>query len=201
MSGVFLDKFSLDRGDLDLTALNATLFGWVFYDETRPDEVKERIKEAEVVISNKVILDRPALNAAKKLKLICIAATGTNNIDLVAAKELGIQVCNVRAYATPSVVQHVFSLILALSMHLNAYQKAVGEGLWNKSSQFCLLNFPVHEISGKTLGIVGYGELGKEVARVAEAFGMKVLVAQRPGMTEPVKGRYHYPSFCHSWIF
>ena len=190
MSGVFLDKFSLDRGDLDFSALNASLPEWVFYDETCPEDIQERIKEAEVVISNKVILGRSVLGAAKRLKLICIAATGTNNVDLAATKKLGIHVCNVRAYATPSVVQHVFSLILALSTRLNAYQEAVEDGAWNKSTQFCLLDFPIQEIAGKTLGIVGYGELGREVARVAEAFGMKVLLAQRPGVVESIKGRY-----------
>lgn len=191
MSGVFLDKFSLDRGDLDLSALEASLPDWTFYDETGPSQVHERIKDAEVVISNKVMLDWSALNSAKSLKLICIAATGTNNVDLVTAKELGIRVCNVRSYATPSVVQHVFGLILALSTHLNSYQKAVEEGLWQKSTQFCLLDYPIKEIAGKKLGIVGYGELGKAVTRVAIAFGMQVLIAQRPGTDTLEEGRLH----------
>jgi glycerate dehydrogenase len=191
MSGIFLDKLSLDRGDLDLSALEASLPDWVVYDETVPAQVHERIKDAEVVISNKVMLDWSALNTAKNLKLICIAATGSNNVDLATAKELGIHVCNVRSYATPSVVQHVFGLILALSTHLNSYQKAVEEGRWQKSTQFCLLDYPIHEIAGKKLGIVGYGELGKAVTRVAIAFGMQVLIAQRPGTDTLEEGRLH----------
>jgi len=187
MQGVFLDLDSLDRNDLNLGALRATLPEWQLYPASAPDEVAERIATAEVVVSNKVVLDEAILAGASQLKLIAIAATGTNNVDLAAAERLGIRVCNIRRYATPSVVQHVFSLLLALVRNLNAYQTAVQNGRWQQSEQFCLLDFPIRELGGLTLGIVGYGELGQAVAEVAEkAFDMNTLIAQRPGgATQP----------------
>ena len=188
MRGVFLDFESLDQDDINFDALRATLPTWELHSQTQPAETIDRIADAEVVVSNKVVLDRPILQAAPNLKLVCIAATGTNNVDLVTAKELGIPVCNVVHYATPSVVQHVFALITALNSHLLDYRGAVRSGRWNQSNQFCLLDFPIRELDGLTLGIVGYGELGKGVARAAECFGMQVLLAQRPG-AEAVEGR------------
>lgn len=181
MLGVFLDQETVDNDDLDLSRLRAALPEWRWYHVTRPEEVIPRIAEANVVVTNKVRLDEAALRAAPNLRLIAIAATGTNNVDLDAAHRLGIAVCNIRAYATPAVVQHVFALILALSTRLMEYHQAVRAGRWQRAPQFCLLDYPIREIAGKTLGIVGYGELGRGVARVAEAFGMKVLVANRPG--------------------
>ena len=112
--GVFLDKKSLDQQDLDFTRLQASLENWQIHDATTPSQVDERLAEAEVVVSNKVVLTAEHIANASKLKLICVAATGTNNIDLQAAQRCGIAVCNVRAYATPSVVQHAFGLILNL---------------------------------------------------------------------------------------
>jgi glycerate dehydrogenase len=182
MTGVFLDRDSLDHDNLDFTSLLATLPQWQFHAETRPGQTAARIRDAEVVVSNKVMLDEATLQAAPRLKLIAIAATGTNNVDLAAAARRGIAVCNIRRYATPSVVQHVFALLLSLSRHLNDYQRAVQAGEWQHSDQFCLLDYPIRELGGLTLGIVGYGELGRAVAETAEqAFGMKVLIAQRPG--------------------
>lgn len=181
MQGVFLDSESLDRDDIDFENLRSTLPEWKFHAQTRPEETIERIEHAEIVVSNKVVLDRAALQQARSLKLICVAATGTNNIDLVAAKELGISVCNVVHYATPSVVQHVFSMITALNTKLLNYHESVRAGNWNMSDQFCLLDFPIRELEGLTIGIVGYGELGKAVTRAAECFGMKVLISERPG--------------------
>jgi glycerate dehydrogenase len=113
--------------------------------------------------------------------LICIAATGTNNVDLTAARELNITVCNVPAYATASVVQHVFALLLSLTTHVHDYRRAVAQHHWERSKNFCFLDFPIHELAGKIFGIIGYGELGKAVATIAEAFGMTVLIAARPG--------------------
>ncbi|KPK55721.1 MAG: glycerate dehydrogenase [Thiotrichales bacterium SG8_50] len=181
MRGVFLDRDSVDSGDLDLSVLEDALDNWQLYATTATPQVAERIAGAEIVVSNKVPLTADTLAQASELRLICVAATGTNNVDLAAATELGIAVCNVRGYATPAVVQHVFALILALSTRLPQYQRAVAEGRWQRSPFFCLLDYPIREIAGKHLGIVGFGELGRGVARVAEAFGMRVSVAARPG--------------------
>lgn len=181
MQGVFLDLETLDRGDVDLSGLESALPHWAMHRQTAPQQTAARIAEAEVVVSNKVMLDEAALTGASRLRLICIAATGTNNVDLDAARKRNIAVCNVTGYATPSVVQHVFALLLALMRSLPQHHAAVQRGLWQKSAQFCLLDHPIHELTGKTFGIVGYGELGHAVARVAECFGMTVLLAQRPG--------------------
>ncbi len=180
-SAVILDLATISRGDIDLTVLDQTSYCWHFHEETRAEDTLRRASEAEVVVSNKVVLGRKILQQCPRLKLICIAATGTNNVDLAAARELGIAVANVANYSTPAVVQHVFAMTLGLTTRLRQYQDAVLEGDWQRSSQFCLLDFPVREIQGKVLGIVGYGNLGKAVAGVAEAFGMEVRLAQRPG--------------------
>lgn len=182
MSAVFLDFGSATRGDLDCTTLEQAISPWCFYEESSEQQVLERIKGVEVVISNKVSLNRDAIYAADHLKLICVAATGYNNVDLVAAAERNIPVCNVRGYATPSVVQHVFMLMLNLSCRFVEYQALVKRGGWQASKFFCPLDFGIEELSGKTLGIVGYGELGKGVAEIAKAFGMQVLIAERKNM-------------------
>ncbi len=179
-TGVFLDLDTIDRGDLDLSGLHQACPEWRLYGATAPEAVCERLRGASLVVSNKVVLDRTAL-ATTGLRLVCIAATGANNLDLAAARERGIAVSNVTGYATAAVLQHVFALILALTTRLPGYQRLVRAGNWQRSAQFCLLDLPIREISGRTLGIVGYGELGRAVARMAEAFGMQVLVAQRPG--------------------
>lgn len=188
MRGVFLDLQSVDRGDLDLVPLQECLLDWEFYDSTPPEQVIERLAQADVVIVNKVELNADVLSQCPHLRLICVAATGTNNVDLAAAALHGIAVCNVRGYSTASVVQHVFALMLALVTRLPQYHQAVAQGDWGRSNMFCLLDYPIREISGMTLGIVGYGALGRAVADVARAFGMQVLIAQRPG-GEPVPDR------------
>ena len=186
--GVFLDVGTVGPSDLDLKVLQQTLPEWSFPESPGPEHTAAAIQDAAVVVSNKVRLDRDTLLQADRLKLICVAATGTNNVDLATAAELGITVCNVRAYATASVVEHVFLVILALARHLQEYRAAVRQGDWQNADSFCLLDYPVRELAGQTLGIVGFGELGKAVARMGEAFGMQLLIAQRPG-TPAVPGR------------
>lgn len=181
MQGVFLDAGTVDNGDIDFQALKATLPNWNFHKTTSPREIIQRLKNSEVVVTNKVILDQRILGAAQQLKLICIAATGTNNVDIEFATANGATVCNVRTYATTSVVEHVFSLIFSLARRLNEYQAAVKAGHWQQSKAFCLLDYSMDELAGKTIGIIGYGELGKAVAKTARCFGMQVLVAAHPG--------------------
>jgi glycerate dehydrogenase len=180
-SGVFLDRGSVGGADVDLSPLTNVLPEWHYHEATQADEVADRIRAADVVVTNKVLLGGDALAQAPRLRLICVAATGTNNVDLEAAARLGIQVCNVRGYATASVTQHVFALLLALTTRLIEYRDAVTAGRWQRSGQFCLLDYPIAEIADRVMGIVGYGELGQSVARLAQAFGMRVIMTGRPG--------------------
>jgi len=189
MHAVLLDRDTLDHHDLDFKKLEATLPEWHLHNMSSADQVAERIKGASVAVSNKVVLDGKLLAGASELKLIAIAATGTNNVDLEAAKQLGIAVCNVTGYATPSVVEHVFALILSLTRKLNDYRQSVAERAWQTSPHFTLLSHPIRELRGRTLGIIGYGELGHAVAKVAEAFGMQVVIAARPGGGDTRPGR------------
>ncbi len=191
MPGVFLDRDSVDRGDLDFSSLDNIIDDWQFYGLTQPDDLISRIRDAEIIISNKVVLDETAFRTTAALKLICVAATGTNNIDLTAARKYGITVCNVPGYATPSVSQHVFAMILSLSIHLGKYRRAVMKHEWQQSPHFCLLDYPIEELAGKTLGIIGYGDLGHAVDRIAEAFDMMVLISDHRGV-EPRVGRFAF---------
>jgi len=181
--GVFLDVDTVDTGDLDRSRLAGALPCWRWYRATEPTLVEARLAGASVAVTNKIPLDEARLTRAQAegLRLVCVAATGTNNVDLAAARRLGVAVANVRAYATPAVVQHVFALVLALTTRLFAYRAAVAAGRWSASDRFCLLDYPVRELAGKAFGVVGFGDLGQAVARVAAAFGMEVLVAERRG--------------------
>lgn len=190
MKGVFLDAESLV--DLNLSELTSLFKDFSIYKQTIANNIEQRTQGAEIIIVNKVQLTKKTLQSATKLKLICLVATGKDNVDCVAATELGITVCNCQAYGTGSVVQHVFTAMLALHTNLLSYAKAVGNGKWQQSSQFCLLDFPISELNGKTLGIIGYGTLGKGVATIAEAFGMKILISQRPGTKVSTKGRVKF---------
>lgn len=178
---VFLDLAPLDQGDLDLTPLETVFDDLVCHTHTDDDQIIARLQGAQVAIVNKVSLDDAVLAACPDLQLILVAATGVNNIDLAAARERGISVSNCQAYGTATVAQHTLMLLLALATRLPDYQGAVARGRWQESGQFCLLDFPIVELAGKTLGVLGHGELGSAVARLAEAFGMKVLTGNLPG--------------------
>lgn len=178
---VFLDTASLDLGDLDLQPLHQAFGELVLHAASAPDQVAEHLRGAQVAISNKAPINAQTLEQCPDLKLILVTATGTNNIDLAAARARGIAVCNCQGYGTASVAQHALLLLLALATRLPDYQTAIRAGRWQKSTQFCLLDFPIVELEGKTLGLLGHGELGSAVGRLAEAFGMRVLLGQLPG--------------------
>ncbi len=178
MKATFLDLATLGPNDLSLASLDDLPVSWKYYDSTSAEELQNRISDTEIIITNKCKLQTDDLSHAHKLNYICAAATGFNHIDIEAAGTRGIAVSNVRDYATPSVVQHVYALILALSTKLMNYSSAVQNGDWQRSKNFCLLDFPIEEVAGKKLGIIGYGTLGKAVAKVAPALGLEVLVGQ-----------------------
>ena len=178
---VFLDLAPLDQGDLDLTPLQSVFDELTCHAQTDDEQIIERLQGAQIAIVNKIALGDAVFGACPDLRLILVAATGVNNIDLAAARQRGISVCNCQGYGTATVAQHTLMLLLALATRLPDYQGAVARGRWQESGQFCLLDFPIVELAGKTLGVLGHGELGSAVARLAEAFGIRVLTGNLPG--------------------
>ncbi|MDE2294663.1 MAG: glycerate dehydrogenase [Gammaproteobacteria bacterium] len=181
MRAVFLDYDTVDQDDLDAGPLRAVLPDLELRGATGDEQIDAAIADVDVVLLNKLVLDAARLRRAGRLRLIALAATGTDNVDLAAAAELGIAVCNVRGYCTASVVQHVWAMILYLTQRLPEYRALAVDGSWAGSAQFTMLSLPIRELAGRTLGIVGWGELGRGVGSVARAFGMHVIVANRPG--------------------
>jgi glycerate dehydrogenase len=178
---VFLDYGTLSTGDLDASALLRVLPGLQLHDTTRQEEVAERIAGCEAVLLNKLRIDGTLIEATPTLRLIGLSATGTDNVDLEAARRHGVAVCNIRDYCTPSVVQHVLGAILALTHRFADYARLAVQR-WGQSPRFTLLDYPIRELRGRVLGIVGWGVLGRAVAAACEsALGMRVLVANRPG--------------------
>ena len=189
MPAVFLDYATVSHcDDLDPSRLMRALPGLVLRPHTAQTEVVRAIEGATVVLVNKLRLDREAIVGTSALKLIVLAATGTNNVDLDAARERRVAVCNLRDYCTASVVQHVMGTLLLLTHRLREYDALVRAGAWQKGEQFCLLEYPIRELCGRRLGIVGYGALGRAVGRTAQAFGMELAIANRPGGS-PQTGR------------
>ncbi|MBR5464759.1 MAG: D-2-hydroxyacid dehydrogenase [Alistipes sp.] len=172
MKIVFLDRATI--GDASLKAIEA-LGELTCYDLTTKEECLTRIADAEVIITNKVRIDRPEMEAAPHLKMICIAATGMNNVDLTAASELGIPVRNVAGYSTESVVQSTFAHLLNLTGKLPYFDQRVKSGAYSHSALFTDMGCTFHELSGKRMGIIGLGTIGRRVAQVAEAFGMEIV--------------------------
>ena len=190
MGAVFLDFATVNHGDLDTDRLRRVVPQIKLHDVTAESEIAARVAGAEILLVNKLRITRRHMTENRGLRLIAVAATGTNNIDLDAARELGIGVCNVRNYCTTSVMQHVLSAMLLLTHHLGQYSQLATSGAWGRSPQFTMLDFPVRELSGRVLGVVGYGTLGRAVAQAAQAaLGMRVLIANRAGGGERVEGR------------
>ncbi|MBF5058275.1 glycerate dehydrogenase [Alcanivorax sp. 521-1] len=177
MKGVILDSQTLKPSELDFSALENELPHWTYYEQTGPDDVKNRLRDVTVAITNKVVIDEEALAAAPELKLIGISATGTNNVDLDAARRRGVVVCNVSGYGTETVAQHTLALALGLATRWHQYDRDVRQA-WPRSSMFCRMDYPVFDLNGKTLGLIGHGALGRRVEALAKAFGMRVLVAR-----------------------
>lgn len=174
MKIVVLDGFTLNPGDLSWDGLRA-LGECVIYDRTAPHETLARAADAEIVLTNKVELNREHITRLPKLRYISVLATGTNVVDLAAARERGIPVSNVPAYSTMSVAQATFALLLELTHHTGHHAQAVREGRWSQCPDFSFHDFPLVELAGLTMGVVGFGSIGRAVAEIARAFGMDVL--------------------------
>jgi glycerate dehydrogenase len=177
---VFLDAATLDLGDLNLKKIRDLGF-YHSLPRCPGNQIPQEVRDADILITNKVVLGEKEMKIFPRLHLICVSATGVNNIDLAAARRLGIAVTNVAGYSTPTVVEHTLMFLLALSHRLKEHDDAVKNGTWSRSPLFALLDFPYGDLAGKTLGIVGYGTIGKKVGRLATALGMKVRVARLPG--------------------
>ena len=184
---VFLDAATM--ADTDLSPLQLADIHLTLYPQTSAEQLLNHASGAQVLISNKVPLDAKTIAALPELRCILVAATGVNIVDIAAAKAAGIVVCNAQGYAGTAVPQQVFALLLQLTNHIQSYHQAVQQGVWSQSPQFCLHLQPIEELAGKTMALLGYGDLGQATARLAEAFGMKVLIAERPDATETRAGR------------
>ena len=183
---VFLDRDTL-RADIRPPAF---AHEWREYAETRPAEVVERLAGASIAVVNKVRITDAELDRLPALRLIAVAATGTDNIDLESCGRRGVSVSNVRGYATHTLPEHVLMLMLALRRNLVPYRRDLRDGAWQRAEQFCLLTHPIRDLHGSTLGIIGHGALGQSVGQLARALGMRTLVAERKGASHaPREGR------------
>lgn len=184
---VYLDCHTANPGDLSWEPLRA-LGDCILYDRTAADQVIERAAGAQLVLTNKVALDGPTIRALPDLRYIGVTATGYNIIDVPAARERNVVVTNVPAYGSASVAQMTFALLLELTHHVGHHARTVREGHWSSSPDFCYWDRPLIELAGLTMGIVGVGQIGREVAKLAGAFGMNVIAASRRPIAEPPAG-------------
>ncbi|MEZ5814483.1 MAG: D-2-hydroxyacid dehydrogenase [Alphaproteobacteria bacterium] len=188
MRGVFLDLATYTPDERHRALLEPVVDEWAFYDETASGEILARARGFDILVTNKCRITHEVLAGLPDLKFIVAGATGVDNIDVGAARERGVAVSNVRGYSTESVAQHTFMLILALCGSLIPYDETVRAGAWQSSKSFNVRMLPVTEVAGKVLGIMGHGDIGKAVERIAKAFGMKVLISARRG-AEATDGR------------
>lgn len=178
MQIVITDGFTLNPGDLSWTPFEG-LGEVVIHDRTPEDEVRERCRNAAVIITNKTPVSSAVIEAAAGLKVIAVTATGYNIVDVEAAAKRGIPVCNVPGYGTDSVAQHTFALLLELANHAGRNSVSVHQGEWGRSADWCYSKAPLTELSGKTFGIIGYGRIGQKAGEIARAFGMNVIYSSR----------------------
>jgi len=207
MYAVFLDKKTFSITDLSSANLADTssiesiikqVSKLVCYDTTPTNKIIEHCENADIIITNKVVLSEATLKQLPQLKLICITATGTNNVDLAAASHLNIAVSNVAGYAKQSVAQYVFAQILEYFNQTTHHHNNVEKGLWSKSNTFCVHQNQIVEIANKTIGIIGYGDLGKKVEEIALAFDMKALIAERNDATNIRDNRHSFEYVCQN---
>jgi len=188
MQIVFLDRASL-RAEIRRPSFS---HNWIEFDNTTAEDVVTRLQDTQIVITNKVPLRENSISQLPNLKLIAVAATGVDILDLDACRRRQITVCNVRNYAPHSVPEHAITLMLALRRNLFNLRAAVDSGAWQRAGQFCLLDYPIHDLSGATLGIIGYGTLARGVETLASAFGMRVKIADRKGAVTIRPGRTRF---------
>lgn len=183
MKAVFLDAGTFSQG-VDLS-LPAGISDYTKYDFTDNDTdiIVHRCQDADIIITNKVLITRAVIERLPKLKLVHVTATGTNNIDTIACQEHGVPVMNVAGYSTVSVPEHTFMLLLNIMRAARHYHEQISDGTWQQSARFCLLDTPILDLADKTLGIIGAGSIGRRVGQIAQAFGMKVLYAERQNAT------------------
>lgn len=184
MKAVFLDYGTVGSDELDVSSLENAVPELALFDSTPAGEVSARIAGRDFVFVNKVRMTGDIIRAADGLRFIGLTATGVDNVDLQAAAASNVAVCNIRAYCTASVVEHVFAVLLQMTHSVGLYNRSVRNGDWQRAVNFCMLGYPLRELSAMTIGIVGYGELGKGVAKIAQAFGMRVQIARRVGEGE-----------------
>ncbi|MBD5772062.1 D-2-hydroxyacid dehydrogenase [Marinomonas colpomeniae] len=190
MKAVFLDRGSFP--EYIKIQLPSQVTEVVEYENTQQDEVIDRIKGASIVLTNKVIINSEAIESSSSLNLIQVMATGTNNVDSAACIKNNIAVQNVAGYSTVSVPEHTFSMLLALRRNLVSYLDDVKSGKWSLSDFFCFLEHPIQDLNGTTMVIIGGGSLGQKVAVIAQAFGMKVIFAERKGVNEIRSGHIDF---------
>lgn len=191
MKAVFLDQQTFIPS-ISIVAIENEVEQLTCYPLTSANDVLSRSIDADIIITNKVVLNKELLQALPKLKLICVAATGTNNIDLVAAKTLGIKVMNVAGYSTASVSQYIFTQLLNFFAHIQENNNQVQQGKWAKHPTFCLHASNFDELCHKKIGLIGYGDIAKQVEKIATAFGMEVLIAERLNNTRTREGRMSF---------
>ena len=178
MNITYLDGHTLNPGDLSWKPLEK-LGNFTFYDRTKPEDIVARAADADIILSNKVLLNAETLTQLPRLRYIGVTATGYNNVDMAAARKQGITVTNVRGYGTSAVAQHTFSLLLGLTNHAELHSQSVRAGDWTHAIDWCYWKTPLVEITGKTIGLIGLGDIGTQVARIALAFGMRVLAYRK----------------------